>query len=206
MQRSADDVAATLAQRFGQPEPTAGEWRRHYTPEDGDAYAAELADLDAQLDVGWSGWRARTPFRNLDPDKVAWIKSRLLRRELILQGKGRWGVRITFRTSGEERFPYAQPVRPRHAELLPDAFRPLVAVPVLAQRAGLPSAQVAELLTRLPAGVRDVRSWLVGEVSRTTATLPGSAASAPLQAAPGDGAAAAHLPDQPHADASQVPR
>ena len=61
------------------------------------------------------------------------------------------------------------------------ASRPLVTTPLLAQRLDMPLAQVEELLTRLPDGVRDVRSWLVGERERSAHLPPG----------------AAPLPDQP---------
>jgi hypothetical protein len=172
-------VAAELESQFGRPDPD--DWTEQYAPDEVDAYRAELADLEDQLDLHWAGWRERKPFHTLRHEKVAWIKVRLLRRDLILTGRGDHGVLLTRRV--RDGFPIAIPVRPSRAATDRSAYRPIVCTPLLADRLRMPLAQVEELLQRMPDGVRDVRSWLVGERER--------AAEAPSPPAP------APLPDQP---------
>jgi hypothetical protein len=174
----ADDLVATLVQERDKPEPSAAQWRERYTPDAAEQYAAELADLEDQLDLAWAGWRKSAPFHRETPDKIAWIKARLLRRRLILDGKGDHGV-ATVRKGGDG-IPIAVPVRPARVEVPRDAYRPLVTVPLLARRTGLPVQRIQELLPRLPDGVRDVRSWLVGEVARSQISSSHSAAPLPL--------------------------
>jgi hypothetical protein len=82
----------------------------------------------------------------------------------------------------------ALPVRPnRRRGVAQDAYRPIVTIPLLVDRLGMPAAQVKELRSRLPPTVRDVRSWLVGERERlAAASLP---VSDPLPDLPSGGAA-----------------
>lgn len=171
-----DDIASELARERDRPEPDEATWRQRYTPEMAEQYAAELRDLEDQLDLGWPGWREGKPFHREQHDKIAWIKVRMLRRRLILDGKGDHGVATVRR---DEARPVAVPVRPARVEVPRDAYRPLVTVPLLAQRLKLSVSQIQELLPRLPEGVRDVRSWLVGEVARQ-----GSAAPLPVPPGP----------------------
>jgi hypothetical protein len=173
------ELVAELTAQLDRPDPA--DWRDRYTPEQAVGYAAELLDLEDQLDLGWAPWRKRKPFIALPHDKVAWIKLRLSRRDLILNGRGAWGLGLTRRAS--DGLPMVFVVRPpRDPEHISPAYRALTTAPLLSQRLGIPVALVEELLVRLPYTVRDVRSWLVGERDRI--------ASAPLQAA------SAPLPDQ----------
>jgi hypothetical protein len=177
-------LVSELEAAFGQPDPE--DWQTQYPPEDVPGYAAELADLEDQLDLRWPKWRDREPFAHLRVDAIEGIKIRLLRRELILLGKGDHGVAIARRP--KDGYPMALPVRPnRRRGVAQDAYRPIVTIPLLVDRLGMPAAQVKELLSRLPPTVRDVRSWLVGERERlAAASLP---VSDPLPDLPSGGAA-----------------
>lgn len=151
------DVHQVLASAVGRPLPT--DWRDYYTPDQADAYAAELGDLEGELDRGFAGWRSKTPFHVLPAEKVAWIKERLLRRSLILQGKGAHGVRIAWKGSGAARRPFAVAVRP-HGSAPGTAYAPRVSVPHLVDDTGLPLATVLAALEAMPAETRGVRAWV----------------------------------------------
>ena len=90
-----DEVYDTLVRAMREPEPV--NWRSQYTPERADQYTAELEQLERELDDGWPGWRRKEPWTQVTPDKAAWIKHRLKRRDLIVRGRGAWGVRIMWR-------------------------------------------------------------------------------------------------------------
>ena len=155
--RTEADLADELAQQFGKPDPAPEEWYRHYTPEQIEQYAGELADLEAQLDEHWPGWRKREPFATQPLDKIAWIKVRLKRRDLIIHGQGAWGVRVVYKGD----FPYAIPVRPARVEVTDrSAYDPHVSVPQLARRFRRRPAEIHAALAKRPPEVRDVPSWL----------------------------------------------
>jgi hypothetical protein len=173
-------VIAELEGRFGRSDPA--DWQTQYTPAKAREYAAEVADLEDQLDLGWPDWRERRSFVHVSSDKAEWIKIRLLRRDLILLGQGDWGIRVEWRTRDGKRWPIAISVRPTTRKVDRAAYRPIVTTPLLSERLAMPLGQVEEMLTRLPDGVRDVRSWLVGERGRAPAApLPGSSDPLPDQ-------------------------
>jgi hypothetical protein len=181
-------VVGELEARFGRPDPS--DWREQYTPEMAREYAAEVADLEDQLDQWWPEWRDRKPFVSLAFAKAEWIKRRLLRREQILTGKGEWGIRVERRTREGREWPVAIDVRPTRAKVARDAYRPVVSSTLLSERLQMPLAQVEELIGRMPDGIRDVRSWLVGERDRAPAApLPGSSDPLPDQPSRKRGAA-----------------
>jgi hypothetical protein len=185
-------LEAKLRSRFGQPEPTPEEWHEHYVPEQVAQYAAELEDLEAQLDLGLPGWRERKPFNKLPIEKLAWCKLRMLRRTLILEGRGAMGVRIGWKQEGpDNRFPVAQPVRPKHARTAPQFFAPLVSLPQLANAYRITIPDLEAQLRELPSTVRDVRGWLrdrLGQGVPDKPRLP-SRPSAPLSDSGSGGAA-----------------
>lgn len=175
--RTAEDLARELSERFGQPEPAADAWHKHYTPEQIEQYAGEVADLEAQLDEHWAGWRARTPFADQPVDKIAWIKERLKRRDLILSGHGAFGVVIVYKGD----WPYAIPVRPARVAVEDrSAYAPRVSVPQLARKLRRSPAEIHAALTQRPEAVRDVPTWLAqhfGSVGAAGASVPPPAAA-----------------------------
>jgi hypothetical protein len=155
--RTGHDLARELDAQFGRPDPT--DWARFYTPDMLEEYRGEVEDLEAQLDAQHPGWRKREPFHKLPEPKLVWVKARLKRRAMILEGRGAWGVVVVRTASGV----MAVPVKP--AQRLTAAFRPLVSVPVLVQQMGLPKATIDAALATLPTWRRDVRSWIRSCVS-----------------------------------------
>lgn len=164
------DLVNELAGKFGQPDPTPAEWHRHYTPEQVEQYAGEVADLEVQLDEHWPGWRKREPFNTQPMDKMAWIKERLKRRDMILQGLGAWGVRLVYK--GE--YPYAVPVRPVRVDVdNHSAYAPRVSVPQLARRFRRAPRDIHAALALRPPDVRDVPGWLAQQFGSGGAAGPG---------------------------------
>lgn len=170
------DLVQLLEDAFARPAAADGEeWTARYTPDEGVELAGELADLEAQLDAHWPGWRERKPFHDLPEEKVRWIKARLKRRALILEGRGAWGVAIV----PGPKLPHAVPVKPTRTRT-EAAFAPLVSVPLLVQVLGMDAEMVRRALARRPTHVRDVRSWLRSGRGRE----PGAAHPFPCPVAP----------------------
>lgn len=175
--KTAADLAEELVQEFGKPDPVPEEWHAHYTPEQVVEYAAEVVDLEAQLDEHWKGWRLRQPFATHPLDKIGWIKLRLKRRDMILHGHGAWGVHLVHRND----YPYAIPVRPARVPVEDrSAYGPLVSVPQLARRLRQTPEAIRAALALRPADVRDVSGWLASHFGSGGA----GGAAAPLPASP----------------------
>jgi hypothetical protein len=173
---STEDAINILESTYGKPEPTAEEWSWHYTPEQLVGYTAEVASIEAQLDEHWAPWRERKSFAGEPKEKQAWIKARLKRRDLILTGKGTWGVHIQWH--GER--PIANPVPPpRRAEAITPAFGVLVSVPMLARDLKISVKDVQDALSVMPVTERDAMSWV-----RSGHAAAGGDGSASLPASP----------------------
>lgn len=149
------DLVETLDGAFGRNEPGERDWTSKYTPEQLAELRGEIGDIEAQLDAHWPGWRARVPFHELPGDKLRWIKARLKRRALILEGRADWGVAII----QGPRLPHAVAVKPTPTRS-EAAFAPLVSVPLLVQVLGLDADTVRQALASRPPHVRDVRAWI----------------------------------------------
>lgn len=133
------------------------DWQSYYyTPEEGAAYAAEVAEIEAALDEGWPEWRQCAPFGHLPMSKIEWIKVRLKRIDLIKQGKGTWGLRIQRR---HDAMSVVVPVQPR-GDLRRDPYRPIVSVPLLARELGVRPRDVSKALSVMPSNVRAAAGWV----------------------------------------------
>jgi len=171
-----DEVYDTLVRAMREPEPV--NWRSQYTPERADQYTAELEQLERELDDGWPGWRRKEPWTQVTPDKAAWIKHRLKRRDLIVRGRGAWGVRIMWRGEGDRRVPMAVPVRPPRVHVDDrSAFEPVVSVAHLARQLGAPLQIVRESLALLPDGERAAAEWVGQALNRRRAASTDSTSS-----------------------------
>ncbi|MCP4962785.1 MAG: hypothetical protein GY925_26395 [Actinomycetia bacterium] len=161
-------VTETLASAILTPEPE--DWTRLYTPEQAEVYRPELEQLEAELDDQHPGWRARQPFHREPPDRKAWIKRRLRRRKLIVEGRGDWGVVVVWKGEGAKRRPFAVAVKPTTVPGVSlDAYRAVVSAPALARALGAPLQAVQEALDEVPVGVRDVRGYVAARVGKGVA-------------------------------------
>ena len=184
------DINGELQAAIMAPEPQ--EWASSYTPEQADEYAAEIDDLEYELDDGWPGWRKFQPFSELPADKIAWIKQRLNRRSLIIGGHGDWGLSIVL--AGP--MPIASVVPPSGSHPAQAAlaakcedrsvFDPVVSVLTLARRLGVSKGEVQDALAHLPPGTRGVsralKEWLRRQTEEGAefAALDAPSPSAPL--------------------------
>lgn len=176
--KTMDDIADELVRAMQQPEPA--DWSHFYTPEKAAAYGEELGLLEAELDAGWPEWRNKKPFGHLPKDKIAWIKVRLKRRDLIVRGNGAYGVKLVYKGD----MPMAIPVVPR--ALRGESFRPVVSVPMLARHLGERVDDVQKALAVVPDGERAVASWVSSYLQQRRAS--------PVEASP-------HAPSPPPAAA-----
>ena len=171
-QRQTAEIHDRLVSEMQSPPPD--DWETAYTPEAAAQYRIELISLEEQLDQGWPGWRRKEPFGHLDQDKIGWIKKRLKRRDLILRGHGRYGVRLVQR--GGDKPPLAVPVIPR-GDLRSKPYRPLVSVPLLAIELGARPGQIQEALSVIPPTERDVSGWIRAYLDRPEGDGGGSHSS-----------------------------
>lgn len=171
MRQDMDSVRRVLEAAVREPEPD--DWTAAYTPEQLEEYRPELEALEAELDEGWPGWRDKAPFHEQPSAKIAWIKVRLKRRDLIVRGKATWGVRVVD-IDGE---PFAVSVKPARVRGDSDAYAPAYSVPLLARRLGVRGAKIRPHLAELPDGVRDVEGWLRDRLAAAESGDPGSAPS-----------------------------
>lgn len=171
-----DEIVDELVKAQREPEPE--NWPSQYTPERGEAYAAEVRDLEAELDEGWPGWRKKQPFNELPTDKIAWIKLRLKRRDLIVRGKGDWGVHIVWQQKPAGSWPMAIPIRPPRSGPPGERFRPIASASMLSKRLGRPLKDVRDALALVPDNERAVAEWVQAHLERRDAP-PTEAAPAP---------------------------
>lgn len=122
----------------------------------GHPFAAQIADLDHELDAIWPGWRNKQPFADVDPPRKARIKWCLKRRELLhgaTWGEPRdWPVVVTFDAANPTKC-YAHPLRPDTAPDAPGASIP-PPPPVPAWMAAIPSEAATQSLASLAISLR----------------------------------------------------
>jgi len=156
----------TLAAAIGRP--PAKQLEELYTPDELPAVREEIEHLEAELDAQWPGWRAKKPFTTQPVPVVRFVKERLRRRSLLLQGLKDWGVVLTETKTKAGTQVYAHAVPPPRGRMVGvalEAYQLPASATVLAVALGVELADVEHAIaTARATGQRPTRRWLRGQL------------------------------------------
>ncbi len=183
------DPSDVLAARFGSAVsfPTLEELVQIYGGEEAPAVLAELQEVDGWLDSVWPLWRQKARFDHLPYSTLFRVKEMLLRRDMLLDGRSEWGIKIVHKdgingrqTSDRKPFPYAIPVAPpRQPYVGADPkvaaqFGARISLPHLAASTGLPIEIVEQAMAARPRSARDARAWCLQWAAEHRKPAPGA--------------------------------